>query len=82
MAFHAEAFAQCTEWARTDAKLYERLVRLIKETSREPFTGLGKPEPLRHQLKGCWSRRIDSEHRLVYLVSSEALTIVSCRDHY
>ena len=42
-----------------DAKVYERLVRLITETAREPFTGLGKPEPLRHQLKGCWSRRID-----------------------
>ena len=65
-----------------DTKLYERLVRLITETAREPFTGLGKPEPLRHQLKGCWSRRIDQEHRLVYRVTEDVITILSCRDHY
>ena len=82
VAFHGEAFAQFTEWAKADAKLYERLVRLITETAREPFTGIGKPEPLRHQLKGHWSRRIDAEHRLVYPVSEEAITFISCRDHY
>ncbi len=82
VAFHAEAFAQFTDWARTDPKLHERLVRLITETAREPFAGLGKPEPLRHQLKGCWSRRIDQEHRLVYRVTEETITIPSCRDHY
>ena len=82
MAFHGEAFAQFTEWAKADAKLYERLVRLITETAREPFTGIGKPEPLRHQLKGHWSRRINAEHRLVYRVSEEAITFISCRDHY
>ena len=82
MAFQAEAFAHFTAWAKTDPKLHERLVRLITETAREPFTGLGKPEPLRHQLKGCWSRRINDEHRLVYRVTEDALTIVSCRDHY
>ena len=53
VAFHGDAFAQFTEWAKADPKLYERLVRLITETAREPFTGIGKPEPLRHQLKGC-----------------------------
>jgi toxin YoeB len=82
VAFHADAFAQFTEWAKADQKLYERLVRLIGETAREPFTGIGKPEPLRHQLKGCWSRRIDGEHRLVYRVSDDAITVISCRDHY
>ena len=82
VAFHGEAFAQFTEWAKADAKLYERLVRLITETAREPFTGIGKPEPLRHQLKGHWSRRINAEHRLVYRVSEEAITFISCRDHY
>jgi toxin YoeB len=65
VAFHADAFSEFNEWARTDAKLHQRLVRLITETAREPFSGLGKPEPLRHQLKGCWSRRIDEEHRRV-----------------
>ena len=82
VAFHAGAFAQFTDWAKADPKLYERLVRLITETAREPFTGLGKPEPLRHQLKGCWSRRINEEHRLVYRVTEEAITVLSCRDHY
>ena len=82
VAFHAEAFAQFTEWAKADPKLYERLVRIITEKAREPFTGIGKPEPLRHQLKGHWSRRIDGEHRLVYRVSEDAITVISCRDHY
>ena len=82
VAFHGDAFAQFNEWARTDAKLYQRLVRLITDTAREPFTGVGKPEPLRHQLKGCWSRRINEEHRLVYRVTDETITIISCRDHY
>lgn len=80
MAFQAEAFAHFTAWAKTDPKLHEWLPR--SETTRKPFTGLGKPEPLRHQLKGCWSRRIDDEHRLVYRVTEDALTILSCRDYY
>ena len=82
VAFHAEAFEQFAAWAKADAKLYDRIVRLITDTAREPFTGIGKPEPLRHQLKGCWSRRINDEHRLVYRVAEDAITILSCRDHY
>ncbi len=82
VAFHGDAFAQFTAWATEDRKLFERLVRLIGEATREPFTGTGKPEPLRHQLKDYWSRRIDDKHRLVYLVSNDAITVISCRDHY
>ena len=82
VAFHGEAFGQFTDWAKADAKLYGRLVRLIVETARNPFSGKGKPEPLRHQLKGYWSRRIDQENRLVDRVTDEAITIISCRDHY
>ena len=82
VAFHADAFAQFTGWAKEDAKLFERLVRLIGESARDPFTGIGKPEPLRHQLKGHWSRRIDLEHRLVYRVTEDSIVIISCRDHY
>jgi len=82
VAFHGDAFAQFTAWASDDRKLFERLVRLIGEAAREPFTGTGKPEPLRHQLKGHWSRRINEKHRLVYLVSQDSITVISCRDHY
>ena len=80
--FHPDAFEQFTAWAREDSVLFERITRLISETARDPFRGIGKPEPLRHQLKGFWSRRINDEHRLVYQVTAEALIIASCRFHY
>jgi toxin YoeB len=59
-----------------------RIIRLIRETQREPFAGLGKPEPLRHELSGCWSRRISHEHRLVYQVQKDKIRILACRYHY
>ena len=80
--FQKAAFDEFTAWAAQDAKVFERLTRLIRESAREPFTGIGKPEPLRHNLKGCWSRRLTDEHRLVYRVTDTTLTIVSCRFHY
>ena len=82
VAFSGEAFVQYTNWAAEDARLFERLTRLIKETARDPFSGIGKPEPLRHQLKGYWSRRINDEHRLVYKATDDTLFIASCRYHY
>ena len=82
VAFHADAFADFTQWAKQDSKLFERLTRLIAETAREPFSGIGKPEPLRNNLKGCWSKRINDEHRLVYKVTEETIFILSCRYHY
>jgi toxin YoeB len=80
--FQSDAFADFTDWAARDPKLFERLTRLIVETARDPFQGIGKPEPLRHELKGYWSRRINDEHRLVYKVSDDTLFVVSCRYHY
>ena len=65
-----------------DRKLLKRINSLIKNTKRYPFSGIGKPEPLRGDLQGYWSRRINSEHRLVYGVSEKKLTIISCRYHY
>jgi toxin YoeB len=62
--------------------LLKRINDLIKDAQRSPFRGLGKPEPLRGELSGCWSRRINAEHRLVYSVSQTELTIISCRFHY
>jgi toxin YoeB len=80
--FHSEAFEQFNDWAKQDSQVFERLTRLIKETLRDPFGGIGKPEPLKHDLKGYWSRRITDEHRLVYKVTTEMVIIVSCKYHY
>ena len=60
----------------------KRIVALLYDTLRDPFNGLGKPEPLKHNLRGNWSRRITEEHRLVYRVTEEAIVVVSCRYHY
>ena len=67
---------------RLDKKLFERIRRLIIETTKTPFDGIGKPEPLKNELKGYWSRRLTDEHRLVYKVTDEQIIIVSCRYHY
>ena len=69
-------------WAKTDPKLLRKIIQLIEDTQRNPFSGLGKPEVLKHELKGFWSKRISDEHRLVYMVTDESLIIVQCRWHY
>lgn len=82
IAFHQSAFDQYNEWALRDKKTFERLRRLITETARSPFAGIGKPEPLKRELSGYWSRRITDEHRLVYKVTDDQLIIASCKYHY
>jgi len=77
-----EAWSDYVYWQAQDRKTLRRMNRLIGETLREPFDGIGKPEPLRENLAGFWSRRIDETHRLVYAADDETLTIVSCRYHY
>lgn len=69
-------------WQSRDKKTLKRINTLIKDIQRQPFDGLGDPEPLRHQWSGYWSRRIDREHRLVYKVTDDAVVIVQCRYHY
>ncbi|WP_276308857.1 Txe/YoeB family addiction module toxin [Halomonas heilongjiangensis] len=69
-------------WQARDKKTLKRINALIKDIRRQPFDGLGDPEPLRHQWSGYWSRRIDREHRLVYKVTDRAIVIVQCRYHY
>lgn len=69
-------------WQDADKRLVKKINELIKETRRTPFEGKGKPEPLRHNLAGFWSRRITVEHRFVYSVTDEALLIAACRYHY
>lgn len=69
-------------WQLHDKRMLKRLNALIRDAERDPFDGLGKPEPLRGNLSGFWSRRIDDEHRLVYRIKDGILEIISCRDHY
>jgi toxin YoeB len=69
-------------WLKTDKRQAERVLALLEEIRRTPFEGTGKPEPLRFQLAGCWSRRIDREHRLVYQVEDAEIVVIACRYHY
>lgn len=84
--FTANAWADYCYWSETDPDIASRIPVLIEDIRRDPFKGLGKPEPLRHQLAGYWSRRINNEDRLVYAVSGERkdrqVTILTCRYHY
>ncbi len=69
-------------WQQQDKQMLRRINLLIKDIQRQPFTGIGDPEPLRHNWSGYWSRRIDKEHRLVYKATDELLIIAQCRYHY
>jgi len=80
--FSSQAWDDYLYWQRTDRRVLKRINGLIKEISREPFQGAGKPEPLRHALAGYWSRRIDEEHRLVYKIDDDAILIAQARYHY
>ncbi|MBQ4554588.1 MAG: Txe/YoeB family addiction module toxin [Spirochaetaceae bacterium] len=80
--FSEESFADYQLWALEDKKLYKKINELIKDIIRSPFSGIGKPEPLKHELSGYWSRRINEEHRLVYKITDDSLLIASCKYHY
>ncbi|HEY9828443.1 MAG TPA: Txe/YoeB family addiction module toxin [Stenomitos sp.] len=82
IAFEKLAFEQFTDWAAQDKKTYAKIVNLINDILRDPFSGLGKPEPLKYDLKDCWSRRITDEHRLVYKVTEDSIIVLSCKFHY
>ena len=76
------AFEQYNGWQKENKQVFERLKKLIIEAARTPFEGTGKPEPLKHDFAGCWSRRITDEHRLIYRVQEEWIEIIACRFHY
>ena len=80
--FHAQGWEDFTSWAQADKKMLRRLLRLIEEARRTPFEGTGKPESLRRNLSGFWSRRIDDEHRLVCVVTEAEIIILAARYHY
>jgi toxin YoeB len=80
--FDPAAFEDLAWWVEQDRNKALRIINLIKDVQRDPFRGIGKPEPLKHELKGCWSRRIDKGHRIVYQVTEEKIRILACRYHY
>lgn len=82
LVFTANAWEDYVYWQKVDRKMVKKINDLIKVIKRTPFDGIGKPEPLRYDLAGYWSRRIDLEHRLVYQVSGDKLLIYACRYHY
>ncbi len=80
--FSKNAWEDYTSWQKEDKKITKKINSLIKEIMRTPYEGNGKPEPLKFELSGYWSRRIDREHRLVYQVEQNEILIYSCRYHY
>ena len=82
LAFLEDAWEEYLYWSRTDKATLKKINHLIRKCMREPFCGVGKPEPLKFDMSGCWSRRITSEHRFVYKIEGDTLVIVQCRYHY
>lgn len=82
LAWTDEAWKDYIYWQTQEKKTLKRINKLINNTMRQPFEGIGKPEPLRENLSGFWSRRIDDTNRLVYAVDDDFITIISCRYHY
>ncbi|MDA1044008.1 MAG: Txe/YoeB family addiction module toxin [Verrucomicrobia bacterium] len=80
--FADRAWDDFTYWIDQDRKIAKRIIRLLKEIEREPFEGIGKPEPLKHDLTGFWSRRITDEHRLVYSIEKNKILVAQARYHY
>ena len=77
-----DAWSDYVYWQRQDRKTLKRINKLVSDVMRSPFEGIGKPEPLKENLSGFWSRRIDDTNRLVYAVDENLITIISCRYHY
>lgn len=82
ISFHDVSWQDYLYWQQNDRKVIRKINELIKGIQRDPFAGTGKPEPLKHNLQGCWSRRIDQEHRIVYRIRNNSIEIISCRYHY
>jgi toxin YoeB len=80
--FHPEAWEEYLYWQREDRQILRRISQLVADTCRNGNEGIGKPEPLRGDLSGFWSRRINQEHRLIYAITTDEMMIVACRFHY
>ncbi|MBI3793582.1 MAG: Txe/YoeB family addiction module toxin [Nitrospinae bacterium] len=82
VSFTPTALEDFRRWIRHERKIADRILALLEEVKRTPFEGTGKPEPLKFNLAGCWSRRINLEHRLVYMVKAGEIVVIACRYHY
>jgi toxin YoeB len=82
LCFVDESWEDYLYWQKTDKKMIARINKLIKDILRSPYEGIGRPEPLKHKYRGFWSRRIDSEHRIIYRVLENEIWIAKCRFHY
>ncbi|HPG37532.1 Txe/YoeB family addiction module toxin [Candidatus Saccharibacteria bacterium] len=82
ISFTADGWQDYLYWQKTDKQVLKRINQLLKDCQRSPHEGIGKPEPLRHELTGAWSRRITDEHRLVYVVTGQDIRVAACRYHY
>ncbi len=80
--FVEESWEDYLYWQHHNRKMLRRINDLLKDISRNPYTGIGKPEPLKHKYSGFWSRRIDEKHRLIYMVNENQILIAKCRFHY
>ncbi len=80
--FGEQSWSDYLYWQSTDKRILKKINALLQDIKRNPFDGLGKPEPLKHEMAGTWSRRITQEHRLVYEIFEESILVVSCRYHY
>ena len=80
--FEVDALRELEEWIKIHPKIAAKIVDLLQEISKTPFTGKGKPEPLKRKYKGCWSRRITDEHRLIYEVTDSSINVIACKGHY
>lgn len=82
VAFTQKGFEEYNNWFEVDSQMIDRIKLLVRDIDRDPFRGIGKPEPLKGDWSGYWSRRINNEHRLIYKVSGEQILIVKCKGHY
>lgn len=80
--FTESAWSDYVHWQNENKTILKKINKLLQDISRSPYEGIGKPEPLKHQLRGYWSRRIDHEHRLVYQIEENTLVVIACRFHY
>jgi len=80
--FDIDAFEDLAWWIEHDRRMALKIIDLVLDIRRDPFSGIGKLEPLKHELAGCWSRRINQEHRIVYQVTAQKIRVLACRHHY